>query len=442
MSYFPTYVAVAKSDSTIGILERPSWPKTIILGVQHTLAMFGGTILCPRLAGFDPNTSLFFSGIGTIIFFVITAGRVPSYLGSSFAFLGSTAAATGWTLGSPGINPNIPLALGGIITCGIAYFLVGLLVTLAGHNWIEYLLPPVVTGSVIMAIGLNLSTVAINDASMTLDSPWQAAITAFITASVTVFGRGLFGRLPVLVGLTIGFLLAIIVAKLSGDPSRAIPLESIVEAKWLAVPNFYTPVFDIRAISIITPVFIIQVAENLGHIKAVGVITDVDLTPYLGKAFMGDAIATIVSGCGGGLGLTTYAENIGVMAITNIFSTLVFIIAAFISIVMGFIPKFGALISVIPPGVIGGLSIILFGLVTATGARIWIQNRIDFSDPVNLITAAVAIVLGSGMKSNNVIRFGDIIQLDGLGAATIVTILVYFVFRRIPEMFTKNTDLA
>ncbi|KAI8892280.1 uracil-xanthine permease [Globomyces pollinis-pini] len=436
--YFPSYTET--DNKVIGILERPNWGKAVILGAQHTLAMFGGTILSPRLAGFDPNTSLFFSGVGTILFYFVSGGRVPSFLGNSFAFIGVTHAATGYSFASTGLNPNLAVAQGGIIFSGIAYLLVGIIVVLAGHKWIEYLLPPVVTGSVIMAIGLNLSTVAIDDASRSMDSPWQAAVTAIITASVTVFGRGLFGRLPVLVGLTIGFILSIIVGKITGDITREVPLQSIADAPFFAFPTFYAPSFDLKAISLITPVAIIQVAENLGHVKAVGVIADVDLTPYLGRAFIGDALATILAGFGGGLGLTTYAENIGVMAMTNVYSTLIFVIAACFATLLGFIPKFGAIISAIPPGVIGGLSIILFGLVTATGARIWIQNQVDFSDPVNLITAAVAIVLGSGMKHDKPIRFGEYIQLDGLGSATIVCILVYFFFRRIPQMITGERD--
>eukprot|EP01126_Amoeba_proteus_P065318 TRINITY_DN9267_c0_g5_i1.p1 TRINITY_DN9267_c0_g5~~TRINITY_DN9267_c0_g5_i1.p1 ORF type:complete len:443 (-),score=75.59 TRINITY_DN9267_c0_g5_i1:27-1355(-) len=401
------------------------------------LAMFGGTVLVPMLAGFHPNTSLFFSGIGTIVFFIVTGGNVPSYLGSSFAFLGVIAASTGYVPGSGRSNPRIDVALGGIITAGAAYATVAVIVMVVGYHWIEYLLPPVVTGAIIMAIGLNLSVTAINDASRTSDSPWQAVFTALVVSTVSIWIPGVLGRLPVLIGLSSGFLLSLVVGLLTGDPTRRIDFTAFNNASWFDVPPFVTPVFDSKAISIITPVFIIQVAENLGHVKAISAITGSNLLPYLGVAFLGDSIATILSGCGGGLGLTTYAENIGVMAVTKIYSTLIFLVAAFFSILLGFVPKFGGLILCVPSGVYGGLSIVLFGLVASTGARIWILNGVDFSDPVNLITSSVALVLGAGMIEGRTVRLGSYVQLDGLGTATIACIFVHFVYRRLPELWKK-----
>ncbi|KAJ3323472.1 hypothetical protein HDV06_001749 [Boothiomyces sp. JEL0866] len=441
--YFPTYKE-AKTH-VIGIHERPSWDKAVILGAQHLLAMFGGTVLSPFLMGFNTNTALFFSGIGTIIFFVITGGRVPSYLGSSFAFVGVVTISTGYKFVPGVINPNIGDALGGIIASGILYAIIAILVLIGGHHWIEYLLPPVVTGSIVMAIGLNLSIVAINDSSSDPNSAWQAAVTASIVALVSVFAKGFWGRLPILIGLILGFAIAILF-DMAILKTNLIDWTTLRNTPVFAAPTFYKPTINWRAISTISPVVIIQVAENLGHVKAVGVITDTELVPYLGRAFLGDAIACILSAAGGGSGLTTYAENIGVMAVTNVYSTIVFLIAAVFAVILGFIPAFGALIATIPSGIYGGLTIILFGLVAATGARIWIQNKIDLGDSVNLITVAVAVVLGAGMANGTVISFGKYVQFDGLGSATIICILVHFVLRRIPELveskFGKNKEAA
>lgn len=274
----------------IGIEQRPSWAQTFILAAQHMMAMFGGTILVPLLAGFNTNTSLFFSGVGTIIFFIVTGGRVPSYLGSSFSFLGVILSATNY-VPSPGqLNPNISIALGGIISSGVAYAIVALLVMALGHRWIEFVLPPVVTGSIIMAIGLNLALSAVNSATAHADSPWQAAATAVVVGSVSVFAPGLLGRLPILIGLTFGFVLSVIVGLNSSDPTRKIDFTPVANAPWFSPPPFFTPSFDVAAMSLITPVVIIQVAENLGHVKAVGVITDTELLPYLWRAYLGKLI--------------------------------------------------------------------------------------------------------------------------------------------------------
>lgn len=299
-NYFPSYQYSERKF--IGINERPSWPQTFILAAQHMMAMFGGTILVPLLAGFNTNTSLLFSGVGTIIFFIITGGKVPSYLGSSFSFLGVILSATGY-VPTPGVlNPNISIALGGIISSGIAYAIVALLVMALGHRWIEFILPPVVTGSIIMAIGLVLALAAVDSATKTGDSPWQATATAIVVGVVSVFAPGLAGRLPILIGLTFGFLLSFFVGLTSLDPAKRIDFTLVHQAPWFAAPPLFTPKFDMNAISLITPVVIIQVAENLGHVKAVGVITDTELLPYLWRAYMGDALATIVSGCFGGSG--------------------------------------------------------------------------------------------------------------------------------------------
>jgi uracil-xanthine permease len=380
--------------------------------------------------GFDPNVSILFSGFATIIFFIIVGGRVPSYLGSSFAFIGPVLVATGATVGSP--NPNIPLALGGIIAAGAVYTLIGLVVQVAGHRWVERLMPPVVTGAIVAAIGLVLAPIAISSASGTgpdnaagtAFARWIALTTVLAVGLVAVYAPGFWRRLPILVGGAVGYVAYLIFANLMGM-GQAIDFTKVGQAAWFGLPTFQSPVFTAQAISLIAPVAIILVAENLGHVKAIGAMTGRNLDPYLGRAFMGDGIATILSGFSGGTGMTTYAENMGVMAVTRIYSTLIFIVAAGVAILLGLSPKFGAFIATIPGPVLGGLSIVVFGLIAATAGRIWVENRVDFSNPRNLITVAVALVLGAG---NFKIALGGF-TLDGIGTATFGAILLYHILR-------------
>ena len=356
--------------------ERLPWPQTIAVGLQHIFAMFGATVLAPILMGFDPNTAILFSGIGTLIFFVIVAGRVPSYLGSSFAFIAVVIAATGYDAAAGGANPNIAVALGGIIAAGALYALIGLIVMAIGTAWIETLMPPVVTGAVVAVIGLNLAPVAVSEVEGTVWTVVVGLLTALSVGLVAVYAPGMLRRLPILLGGVIGYLLFLVLGNGLGlDGLTPISFDNVASAAWLGAPTLTAPTFDLNAIALIAPVAIVLVAENLGHVKAVAAMTGTNLDRYLGRAFLGDGVATMVAGMGGGTGVTTYAENIGVMAVTRIYSTLVFVIAACVAILLGFSPKFGALIATIPGPVIGGLSLVLFGLIAATGARIWVQNR-------------------------------------------------------------------
>lgn len=423
-----------KREGVIAPDERLPWGETIFLGLQHVLAMFGSTVLGPILMGFNPNTAIFFSGIGTLIFFFIVGGRVPSYLGSSFSFIAVVIAATAYT--GKGLNPNLDVALGGIIACGVVYAAIAIIVILAGSKWIEYLMPPVVTGAVVMVIGLNLAPVAMNDASGTPFDTVMAIVTVLAVAAVAVFAPGVLRRLPILIGGIIGYVIYLI---FSNGFRLGTPLDfsGVAKASWIGLPAFTAPTFTGKAIGLIAPVAIILVAENTGHVKAVAAMTSRNLDRYLGRAFLGDAVATIVAGSGGGTGVTTYAENIGVMAVTRIYSTLIFIIAAIVAILLGFCPKFGALIATIPGGVIGGLAVVLFGLIAATGGRIWVENKVDFSKSRNLITAAVALTVGAGMISVGSVNFGLTIgnfTIGGIGVATFGSIILYQLLReRTPE---------
>lgn len=411
-----------KRDGIIAPDERLPWGQTIAVGLQHIFAMFGATVLAPILMGFDPNTAILFSGIGTLIFFVIVSGRVPSYLGSSFAFIAVVNAASGLAAGG---TPNIGVALGGIIAAGALYAIVGVVVMAVGYGWIEKLMPPVVTGAVVAVIGLNLAPVAVSDlagkdVATTSFNQLIGLITVLSVAAVAVYAPGILRRLPILLGGVIGYIVYLLLANGFGL-GPAIDFTKLGDAAWIGMPNLTAPSFSINAITLIAPVALVLVAENLGHVKAVGAMTGRNLDPYLGRAFLGDGIATMVAGFGGGTGVTTYAENIGVMAVTKIYSTLVFVIAAVVAIVLGFSPKFGALIGTIPWAVLGGLAIVLFGLIAVTGARIWGENKVDFSQSRNLLTVAAALTMGAG---NFTVKIGDF-EMGGIGTATLTAIVLY-----------------
>jgi uracil-xanthine permease len=393
------------------------------MGVQHLIAMFGATVLAPLLMGFDPNVAILMSGVGTLIFFVMTKGQVPSYLGSSFAFIGVVIAASGYA--GPGPNANIGVALGGIIACGVVYTIIGMVVQAIGTGWIERFMPPVVTGSVVAVIGLNLAGVPIKNMAPTHFDAWMQAITFVSVALVAVFTKGMLQRLLILLGLIVA---SVIYAVLTNGMGMGKPIDfsGIANAAWFGLPNFSAPVFEANAMLLIAPVAVILVAENLGHIKAVTAMTGKDLDRYMGRAFMGDGVATMVAGSAGGTGVTTYAENIGVMAATKIYSTAIFMVAGLMAIVLGFSPKFGALIQTIPLPVMGGVSIVVFGLIAIAGAKIWVDNRVDFSDNKNLLVAAITLILGTGEFT---LHFGEF-ALGGIGTATFGAIVLYAVLNR------------
>jgi len=407
--------------------ERLPLGQTIIMGLQHTVAMFGATVLMPLLMGFDANIAILMSGISTLLFFIIVGGRVPSYLGSSAAFIGLVIAVTGYSGHGP--NPNIALALGGIIACGAVYMLIGFIVMATGTRWIEKLMPPVVTGAVVMAIGLNLAPIAVHSVSASSFDSWMAVVTVLCIGSVAVFTRGLVQKLLLLLGLIAAYLIYVVITNGLGL-GTPVDFSVISQAAWIGLPTLTTPVFNTHAMLLIAPVAVILVAENLGHIKAVAGMTGKNLDPYMGRAFVGDGLATMLSASVGGGGMTTYAENIGVMAVTKIYSTLIFVAAGLVAIILGFSPKFGALIHTIPGPVLGGASIVVFGLIAVAGARIWVQNNVDLNQNGNLIMVAVTLVLGAGNFSLTLGGF----TMGGIGTATFGAILLNaFLSRRHKE---------
>ncbi|MGO4393486.1 solute carrier family 23 protein [Variovorax sp. M-6] len=448
-SYLPRWRKVATTaGSVVAPDERLSWPQTAAMGVQHVIAMFGATVLAPILMGFNPNIAILMSGIGTLLFFLITGGRVPSYLGSSFAFIGVVIAASGYSGSGP--NANLGVALGGIIVCGLVYALIGVLVALTNErhtkaapvkglegieveeveqdvavHWIERLMPPVVTGAVVAVIGLNLASVPIKNMAPTGFDTWIQVLTFLCVGLIAVYSRGMVQRLLILMGLIAASLIYAVLTNGMGL-GKPIDLSPLASAPWFGLPTFSKPVFEVNAMLLIAPVAIILVAENLGHLKAVGAMTGRDLNPWLGRAFIGDGVATMVSGAVGGTGVTTYAENIGVMAATKIYSTAMFVVAALIALVLGFSPKFGALVQAIPLAVMGGVSIVVFGLIAVAGAKIWVDNKVDFSQNKNLIVAAITLILGTG---DFTLKFGQF-ALGGIGTATFGAILLYALLSR------------
>ncbi len=419
-SFFPRWTV--QTSGVVAPEERLPWPQTVAMGIQHVFAMFGATVLVPILMGFDPNVAVLMSGVGTLLFFVVVGGRVPSYLGSSFAFTAAVLVATGYAGRGP--NPNLGVALGGIIAAGAAYTMIGVLVQLAGYAWVEALMPPVVTGAVVAVIGLNLAPVAVRDVGKSGFELGVAGLTVLAVALVAVYAPGMLRRLPILLGGAVGYAGYVLLANGLGL-GKPIDFGGVAAAPWIGRPHFAAPVFRADAMWLIAPAAIVLVAENLGHVKAVAAMTGRNLDRYLGRAFIGDGIATVLAASVGGTGVTTYAENIGVMAVTRVYSTLVFIVAGLVAIGLGFSPKFGAVIATIPSPVLGGMSVVLFGLIAAAGARIWVQSAVDFSRARNLVTAGVALVLGSG---DFTVRAGGF-SLGGIGTATFAAIALYQILR-------------
>jgi uracil-xanthine permease len=393
--------------------ERLRIPNMLGLGGQHVLAMFGATALVPVLTGFPVETTIFFSGVGTILFNLITRNRVPSYTGPSFAFIAPVLAAKA--------EGGVPAALGGIVVAGVCLALVGLAVDRLGYRIIEFLLPPVVTGTIVALIGLNLAPIAKQQFTE------QAGIAFFTLVAILLIGvvvKSFLSRLCVFFGVVAGYVFAAILGKVNWD--------AVDRADWLGFPDFTTPSFNGRAIILIVPaVILVLLAENAGHVKAVGTMTERDLDPSIGRSYMGDGIATTLSGLFGGLGTTTYAENIGVMGYTRIPSTLAYLIAGAVAIALGLLPKFGAIISAIPVGVLGGAVTVLFGMIAVLGGRIWVEAGVNFRDPVNLVTAAVALIVGA---ADYTLTWGDY-SFAGITLGTLAAIVIYQVLRAFqPEL--------
>ncbi|HVX55483.1 uracil-xanthine permease family protein [Nocardioides sp.] len=399
--------------------ERLTWPRTIGFGAQHVVAMFGATFLVPLLTGFPPTTTLFFSGVGTLIFLLLTRNRLPSYLGSSFAFIAPITAATGDK------GAGMGGALFGVIVTGVLLAAVGAIVIATGTRWIEVLMPPVVTGAIVALIGLNLAGSATTNFAA---KPWLALVTLLAVLVVTVAFRGLTARLSILIGVVVGY----VAAALAGD----IDFAKVRAADWFGLPDFTGPHATWSVVPMFLPVVLVLVAENVGHVRSVAHLAgDHTLNRETGRALLADGLASTLAGLGGGSATTTYGENIGVMTATRVFSTAAYWVAGLVAILLSLCPKVGALLNTIPAGVLGGVTVALYGLIGLIGIRIWIDNRVDFSRPVNQFTAAVAMVIGIG---NLTVKTGDL-TFTGIALGTIAAVVIYHGMRALARI--RGTEL-
>jgi len=409
------------SNRTIPVDERLPLLETLPLSLQHLFAMFGSTVLVPILFKVNPATVLLFNGIGTILYLLLCKGRIPAYLGSSFAFLSPVFLVLS--------QYSYEAALGGFITVGIVFCFVALLVHLVGTGWIDVLFPPASMGAIVAVIGLELMPTAANMAGLTGEQTDSTAIFVSITTlAITVFAsvafKGFLSIIPILIGVVGGY----IVAACSG----IVDWSSVESAPIFALPTFYTPEFNLGAILIILPASLVVIVEHIGHLIVTGNIVGSDLTknPGLDRSILGNGLSTILSGFFGSTPNTTYGENIGVLAITKVFSTWVIGGAAVFAILLSCFGKLAAIIQSIPTPVMGGVSILLFGVIAASGIRILVEGKVDYNKPVNLLLTS--IVLGIGVSTAS-ITIGTV-TLKGMSLATILAVILGLAFRIISRL--------
>ena len=410
----------------IGVDDRVSVGRAIPLGIQHMMSMFGSTVLVPVLTGLNPNVAIMCSGIGTICYLLVTRNKIPSYLGSSFAFISPILAV--------GATQGLDAAMSGVVVAGLVFLAVSGIIRLVGTGWLDRLLPPVLVASVMVVIGVGLAATAADMAFMTTDASGASvfygtgAIVAFVTlAAAVVFSSmgGIVGTVPVLLAIIVGYLVSLALGLVDFAP--------VAEAAWIGLPQISMPRFDPGAIALVAPVAVVVVIEHIGHLLAVGEIVGKDYREMLPRSLAGDGISTVISGFLGGPPTTTYAENIGVMSVTRVYSTQIFWYAAGFALVGGFCPKLAALIQSIPSPVMGGVSLLLFGLIASNGLRMLVSNRVDFDVNRNLMIASVVIILGVGMETSGIsIPIGDY-TLPGMATSTLVGILMNLVLPRPKE---------
>lgn len=418
----------------IQVDERLPLAHTIPLSLQHLFAMFGATVLVPFLFKVDPAVCLLMNGVGTLIYLFCAKGRIPAYLGSSFAFIAPVFA----VLAVPGLG-GYAAAQGGFIMFGIFFVVVSYIIRVAGVRWLDVVFPPAAMGAIVAIIGLELAPVATEMAGLTgklieqLKIPYATAVTvSMFTLGVTILGsvlfRGFLSVIPVLIGVIAGYVISIFFG--------IVDFSAVAAAPWFAVPTLYSPVFNLSAILMIAPAFLVVLAEHIGHLVVTGNIVERDLIkdPGLDRSLLGDGISNILSGLVGATPNTTYGENIGVMAITKVFSTWVIGGAAVIAIAVSFVGKFSALIRSIPVPVMGGVCILLFGVIAAAGIRMLIEKKVDYTKSKNLILTSVVLVSGI---SGAAVKFGTV-ELKGMALGTIVAIVISLLFELFNQLGWAN----
>jgi uracil-xanthine permease len=442
------------SGGVVAPNERLPWPKTIGLGAQHVVAMFGATFVFPLVMGLNPQLAIMMSGIATVLFLLIVQGKVPSYLGTSAAFVGGVAAIRA----NGGDSATVT---GAIFVAGLILAAVGVAIHFLGASLLHKVLPPVVTGAVVMLIGFNLAPVVAN--IYWPQDQWVALATMIFTIVVAVAFRGFISRISIFLALIFGTALSWLldqtvgpITSVLGGATEAtehlrwdtsgigdaawvgLPQKTMIAADGMEVVGWHFPTFSAAAIILVIPAVIALIAENAGHVKAVAEMTGDDLNPYMGKAIGADGVGTAVASFVGGSPTTTYAENIGVMAATRVYSTAAYYVAAATAILFGLSPKFGALVASIPGGVLGGITVVLYGMIGLLGAKIWKENGVDFANPINLVPIAAGIIIGTGDVYLNIT---EDFSLSGIAFGTIVAIGAYHLARALaPTELRADAD--
>ncbi|WP_081633925.1 uracil-xanthine permease family protein [Terracoccus sp. 273MFTsu3.1] len=443
-------------DDVVAPDERLSWGKTIGLGAQHVVAMFGATFVFPLIMGLNAQLAIMMSGIATICFLLIVNGKVPSYLGTSASFVGAVAAIRA----QGGTSAEVT---GAILVAGVVLALVGVAIHFLGSSVLHKVLPPVVTGAVVMLIGFNLAPVVAN--IYWPQDQWVALLVMAFTIICAVAFKGFVSRIAVFLALIFGYVISWLFDKVFGQITSydagagkvtthfRTNFDNLASQPWFGLPpstttgadgkelvGIHAPSFSVAAILLVLPAVIALIAENTGHVKAVAEMTKTDLDPYMGRAIAADGIGTVIASSVGGSPTTTYAENIGVMAATRVYSTAAYYVAAIVAIVFGLSPKFGALVASVPGGVLGGITVVLYGMIGLLGAKIWKENGVDFGNPINLVPVAAGIVIGIGNVS---LVFTSDFTLGGIALGTIVAVVAYHVARAVaPADLRERADAA
>ncbi len=454
MSMFRWTVVKPGQGEAVAPDERLDWGRTAGIGAQHVVAMFGATFVFPLIMGLNANLAIMMSGIATICFLLIVRNKVPSYLGTSASFVGGAAA-----IYNQGGGPSD--VTGAILVSGVILALVGLLIHVAGTGVVNAVLPPVVTGGVVMLIGFNLAPVA-TSVYMPADY-WIALLTMTAVIVMAVGLRGFLGRIAIFLGLIFGYVVSWLADLALGPITSVTPASNgeavehdrvdwslVSGADWFGFPDkttaeavgWHLPSFSITFTLLVIPAVIALVAENVGHVKAVAEMTGRDLDPEMGRAVGADGVATAIATSIGGSPTTTYAENIGVMATTRVYSTAAYYVAAVTAILLGLVPKFGAIVNATPAAVLGGITLVLYGMIGLLGAKIWKENGVDFGNPVNLVPVAAGLIMGIGLGTDQFFPVTDDFTLGGIAAGTIIIVAGYHLARAIAPPQGDGTMLS
>jgi uracil-xanthine permease len=466
MSMFKWEVVDPAPGEAVAPHQRLAWGKTAGLGAQHVIAMFGATFVFPIVMGLNPNLAIMMSGIATICFLLIVQGKVPSYLGTSASFVGGAGAIYAQNGGPQDVT-------GAILVSGVVLALIGAVIHFLGADAVNKVLPPVVTGGVVMLIGFNLAGVA-TDVYMPAD-PWIALLTMAAVILMAVGLRGFAGRIAIFLGLVFGYVVSWLADRIFGQITSVTPSSggeavthwrvdwtAVEQAAWFGFPNrtddgltgnqalqnnldavgWHVPSFSVTFALLAMPAVIALVAENIGHVKAVAGMTETDLDPVVGRAVAADGIGTVLTSAVGGSPTTTYAENIGVMAATRVYSTAAYFVAAGVAVLLGLVPKFGVVVSQTPAGVLGGITLVLYGMIGLLGAKIWMENHVSFADPVNLVPVAAGLIIGIGLDTTGFFEITEDFTLGGIALGTLVIVLGYHLARIVAPRRLTGTMTA